>query len=340
MFDFNLTDVSATLCVGVISILLIGYLYYISRKFFSPDFDSDGFITEIKKELDKERKNSGYLLIGVIWIYCVGFFVGDLTSRMTDSDTTYTGFFLKVLRTVNQMKKQDETRTEAFFYEEKTTDTSKAGCSDKKELRLTALGRSALNTPKVVDNANLLAGTKICVDPLRPSDENWKEIATNLRYDKNYESDFKSFIHQIYYTGKNWCYAKEGEPLNELKAIQNRIDMARSTVLLMDFGILSLFLIVVYKQMYIRRCKASGDPYDYDFGKLGKYHKAFYISQLHVFCILLLIVFFSRQCFEIDQSNYTRRACGYYIGDINRAEHLQINEDNPKTTVSTENVKH
>jgi hypothetical protein len=53
-----------------------------------------------------------------------------------------------------------------------------------------------------------------------------------------------SYSWERYYTAKNWCYSLEHEPLNELKQIQNRIDLSRS-MLLLTFLAMQLLLLLL-----------------------------------------------------------------------------------------------
>jgi hypothetical protein len=309
MFDFNLTDITATLSVGLLGLTILGYLYFITQRFFYKNFDHKSFIGQVKEQLGSNHQKSGYVVLGTILIYGMGFIIGDLTGRMTNSDSSERNF-LNWLSDANGMKKQDETRWEAFV---KKTDTVKNS-------ELTSLGNVVLRTQSIVVKANEMSGANIPYDTCASLDERLKILNIELNENPSFKKDFEKFISQFYYTSKNWCYSEDKEPLKELKAIQNRTDMLRSFVFLMDFNALSLLIIVIGKLCYIVYLSINQRFNDWDFWRQGIARRFFYLSQIHVFCIFFIIFYVSKACFEIDQDNFVKRACGYYVSHVNELD--------------------
>jgi hypothetical protein len=323
MFDFNLTDITATLSVGLLGLTILGYLYFITQRFFYKNFDHKSFIGQVKEQLGSNHEKSGYVVLGTILIYGMGFIIGDLTGRMTNSDSDQHNF-LDWLSNRNGMKKQEDTRWDAFV----KSDTSNG-------LAPTSLAYSIFRTDTIANKTNHLAGTHVFVNNYDkyengPS-KNRCPPNKKQRIDKNLKDSLAAFIHQFYYTSKNWCYSEDKEPLKELKAIQNRIDMLRSFVFLMDFSALSLFIIVIGKLCYIVSLSINQRFNDWDFWRQGIIRRFFYLSQIHIFCIFFIIFYISKQCFEIDQDNFLKRACGYYVSHVNeldcKAPKTQVNKD-------------
>jgi hypothetical protein len=315
MFDLKLTDVFSTLCIGILTLSLITYFYFIVNKFFvKGKFDGDIFIQWIKDILKGSYKESGYLVLALVVVYCLGVVAGDLTGRMTDSDSSHKSWLLRKLKVVSKMPSQENNRIETIV---------EAGNGWK----LSGLGGSVLRSPSIVKNANLISGTSFLQDSTCTFNENWDILRLQLVADSLSETgvrrNFAIFLQQIYYTGKNWCFSKDHEPLNELKAIQNRIDLSRSMVLLMTLSIGVLLLVVILNLFYVVIIQQVKEQKTWKFWQNGKFQNKFNLLQSGAFVIFIVIFLVSKECYQINQDSYNKRAYGYYVSEVNRIEYLK-----------------
>jgi hypothetical protein len=307
MFDLKLTDVFSTLCIGILTLSLITYFYFIINKFFvAGKFDKDIFIQWIKDILKGSYKESGYLVLALVVVYCLGVVAGDLTGRMTDSDSSHKSWLLRKLKVISKMPSQENNRIESIVDAEKGW-------------KLTGLGSSVLRSSSIVKNANLISGTNFLQDSTCTFDENWAILHQYLVADSlrktGVRRDFAVFLQQIYYTGKNWCFSKDHEPLNELKAIQNRIDLSRSMVLLMTLSICILLLVVIANLLTVVKQLISRQQKQKFWGSGG--------VQSGAFLIFIAVFLVSKECYQINQDNYNKRAYGYYVSEVNRIEYIK-----------------
>jgi hypothetical protein len=308
MIDLKLTDFFSTLCIGILSLSLITYFYFLINKFFVKDkFDEDKFSGWIKEILKDNYKESGYMVIGLVLVYCLGIISGDLTGRMTDSDSSHKGWMLKILKKASDMQSQESARRDALV-------------NPANDWNLTSLGQAVLRSSPIVKNANHIAGTTYFSDTTCSFTENWNKIHTELQ-GGNIDSvrsrlAFSKFLQQIYYTGKNWTFAKNDEPLNELKGIQNRIDLSRSIVLLVTLAFFFLLFIVIVNLLVAVIIAFSTK----DVSKFKNWSTLF---QPLALVILFVLGYLSRDCYNINEDNYNKRAYGYYVSDINRLEYLK-----------------
>jgi hypothetical protein len=311
MFDLKLTDIFSTLCIGILSVALITYFYFIINKFFVKDkFDNDLFLNWLKSVLSENYKDSGYMILALVAVFCLGNIAGDLTGRMTDSDNSHKNLILTNLRKTSGMSSQEDNRIAALI------DTSNA-----RAWRVRSLGKAVLTSPAIVANANRLSETAFLADTTRKFSENWAVLLPQLQKDKKMWNNFKGFLQQIYYTGKNWCFSKEHEPLNELKSIQNRIDLSRSMTLLMTFSLLLLAVIVAVNAMYVGYLSINNKAWK--FWSKENFRKGFYIIQGRALILFFVIQAISKECYDINQENYNKRAYGYYVSEINKPEYLK-----------------
>lgn len=331
MFDLKLTDVFSTLCIGILSLALITYFYFIFNKFFVKDkFNQADFINWVKNMLTEDNAHSGYMVLALVTVYCLGVIAGDLTGRMTDSDSSHKNYILRELKWASQMRSQEENRKEAIV-------------DSAKRWELTSLGNAVFRSKSIVSNANYITGTnfftkKPTQNRIRQStmlqdtaynfNSDWTHIQNILRKDtaKLTRKMFGQFIQQIYYTGKNWCFSKDHEPLNELKSIQNRIDISRSVVLLLTFSIQLLALTVITNLISLAYLKIQNKEREGKFWWKPKFGKICHVLQIGFFAAFLVILVVSEECYEINQDNYNKRAFGYYVTEVNRVEYLKTLE--------------
>lgn len=248
------------------------------------------------------------MILALVAVFCLGNIAGDLTGRMTDSDNSHKNFILHNLKRTSGMSSQDDTRIAALI------DTTNGW-------RVRSLGQAVLRSPSIVANANHISGTNFFGDTTCTFDENWASLLPQLRHDKMAWIRFKGFLQQIYYTGKNWCFSKDHEPLNELKAIQNRIDLSRSMTLLMTFSLLLLAVVVAINALYVGYLSINNK--DWKFWSKENFRKGFYIIQGRALILFFVIQTISKECYDINQDNYNKRAYGYYVSEINKYEYLQ-----------------
>lgn len=312
MFDLKLTDIFSTICIGILSVALITYFYFIINKFFVKDkFDNDQFSNWLKSVLSENYKDSGYMILALVAVFCLGNIAGDLTGRMTDSDNNHKSFILNNLRKTSGMSSQEDNRIATLI------DTS-----DATEWRIRSLGKAVLNSPEIVANANQLSETAFFQDTSCNFAENWTMLLPKLQQkDKTTWISFKKFLQQVYYTSKNWCFSKEHEPLNELKSIQNRIDLSRSMTLLMTFSLLLLAVIVAVNLVYVGHLSINNK--NWKFWSKENFRKGFYIIQGRALILFFVIQTISKECYDINQENYNKRAYGYYVSEINKPEYLK-----------------
>jgi len=321
MFDLKLTDVFSTLCIGILTLSLILYFYFIINKFFVKNkFDGDVYLEWLKKTLESSYEKNGYMVIAFVIVYCLGVISGDLTGRMTDSDSAHKGWLLKELKKVSFMESQDGARKDALL-------------DSTNNWKLTQLGNSVLRSVPIIKNANQIAGTKFLCDTTRSFDENWKKLNALLISDSlnknNSRKSFNNFLQQIYYTGKNWCFSKDHEPLNELKSIQNRIDLSRSMVLLVAFSFQFLLVIVILNLFYTSYNKITKKKEVKELEKKTTWDLIFHLFQINFLALLFIIGYVSRDCYNINEDNYNKRAYGYYVSEINRVEYLKRIDEIP-----------
>lgn len=110
---------------------------------------------------------------------------------------------------------------------------------------------------------------------------------------------FQRAINGIYYYAKNRDY-RETTYFNELMAIQDRGDFARSFVLLCMILAFLYLLIVVLSQI----------PYTASKLKIGSNGRN---RAIVMFLVYLCGVFLARITYESEQTNYNLRVVGYYI---------------------------
>jgi hypothetical protein len=268
MFDIKILDIFSTFCVGLLTLTLSVLIYFLFVKLFVKDrLDDDIFLKYARDLFAKNYGETWYAIFITVLIYSVGMIAGDLTDRMTDTDDSKKGA-LAILRYITGMESESSMRKEALINPE--TDS------------LTGLGRSIFLTPEVVKAGNMLAGTTFFVWPRPDSslgkdtgnqtnrerirekpfnmDSVWTILHSELQKDPVTNADFTRFVLQIYYVSKNWVYSKDGEPLHELKDLQNRIDMSRSLVLICVVGeiiILVMWILFLLFYAYLRLVKGS-----------------------------------------------------------------------------------
>jgi NADH:ubiquinone oxidoreductase subunit K len=151
-------------------------------------------------------------------------------------------------------------------------------------------------------------------------DSVWTILHSELQKDPVTNADFTRFVLQIYYVSKNWVYSKDGEPLHELKDLQNRIDMSRSLVLICVVGeiiILVMWILFLLFYAYLRLVKGSSI----------RFH---WLNINAVTVIVVLVI--SRACYHIEERNYLKRAYGYYISHVNQLK-LEQKENSSRMNV-------
>jgi hypothetical protein len=305
MFDLKLTDIFSTICIGVLTAVLITYFYFIWNKFFVKDrFDNDAFSKWIKELLVRNYKESGYTILALVIIFCLGTIAGDLTERMTDSDDINKSLILKELSRVSFMDNVEKTRMATLV--------------DLEKDRPTHLGASVFRTPTVVKNANHYSGSSFFLTTDSISTQ-WRNLSPQLK-NKDSMNRFNGFVQEIYYTAKNWCFSMAGEPLNELKSIQNRIDLSRSMVLLLACSTQFLLLLVIANLIYVLIIRQRDKRRQKQITSLKNWDSFIHLTQGNILLLMLIIIVISRECYGINQTNYNKRVYGYYISAEQRSK--------------------
>ncbi|HZY36664.1 MAG TPA: hypothetical protein VFE53_08455 [Mucilaginibacter sp.] len=338
MFDLKLSDIFSTICIGILTLALILFFYFIVNKFFVKDkFDNDVYFNWIRSILGENYKESGYAILALVVIYCMGIIAGDLTERMADSGDTDKNVVLKELKWFSLMESQEDARKEVLF---------------SSDYKLTGLGESVLRTKIIVRNANKLIGSNFftskldsnkdiniqfnkLADTLKHAKTKYKNRDSLREYAKYKARDtlFGKFIQQIYYSGKNWCYSKTNEPLEELKSIQSRIDLAKSMILLVSLSIEILILIITGNALVSSIVYLKGPK-----GKPKRINFEQFITgiQLKTFLIFGLLLVISNECYDINESNYNKRAYGYYVSYVQQiqVDKQLVSDKNKVDTIS------
>lgn len=314
MFDLKITDILSTFCIGILSLSLITYFYFIINKFFvTSKFDQEGFIKWTKEILTNSYDKNGYMTIVLTICFFLGVLAGDLTGRMTDSDENPKSFLLKELKYFSRMKSQDSARIEALVKSE--------------NWELTGLGKSVLLSEKIVERGNRFAGTTFLQDTTKLFAKKWHGLQVKLKSNPEIRISFSRFLQQIYYAGKNWCYSTDHEPLHELKSIQNRIDLSRSTVLLMSLSIQILAAIVGINLLYIAVLVLLKEKKP-SYIEIRSFGRPYYLLQVNFFIFFFALLLIAKECYEINLDSYNKRAYGYYVSDVDRNGNAEnINSD-------------
>ncbi|MFT3909814.1 MAG: hypothetical protein QM737_10345 [Ferruginibacter sp.] len=302
MIDLKLFDIFATICVGFFTIILIIFFYFMFNKLFVRDRFNEKEFTKwlFENLLSKDIKGTGYVLLGSIFIYFFGIMAGDLTDRMTDSNNfKEKNYVLKELHWFSKIPNVGRLRKQSLIDSDED---------------LTTLGTSVFHSSSLVKKANNIMNTHFFLDSSYTSLVPTKQMQDSVKKyvvkpDENKDSDFDKFISLLFYASKNWCYSKEHEPLNELKSIQNRIDLSRSIVLLTAVAIqLMLLFMLVFFIFFIKRIFRE-DKDDSEKIYLRTIRNIFYRATL----LLIVILFLSKECYKICQLSYNKRAFGYYV---------------------------
>lgn len=305
--EIKVLDILQTLCIGAFSVTLIIFFYFLFNKcFVKKKFDQQKFFSWISDDVLKgENLKTGYLSLALILVYFLGNLASDLTERMTDSNNNKErSAVLKELNWLAVMPSVGEIRKLALIDSEDS---------------LTTLGNSVFSSYILLEEANKFNGSRFFLNTgdtsLLPGNKD-SLIQTYMKDPK-----FDRFIALLFYTSKNWCYSKEHEPLRELKSIQNRIDLSRSTVLISSVALQLIVLLYVIFFFYnihyfIRKRKSEDDEYRSLFKNVS------YLI-LRSAIIFLVIGILCRECFQITLLSYNKRAYGYYTSYLAQPETIK-----------------
>ena len=308
MGEIKLLDILQTLCIGVYSLTLIVFFYFLYNKcFVHKKFNEKEFFDWLKDDVLKGDFKTGYLSLAVLLVYFLGILASDLTERMTDSNNNKErSVVLQELNTISFMPNVGHIRKLTLVDSEDS---------------LTTLGNSVFNSYPLVLEANQINKSSFFLNKKDTSLLSENQDSLVKRYLK--DTRFDRFISLLYYSSKNWCYSKEHEPLQELKSIQNRIDLSRSIVLLtaVAFQLLILFYLVFFLvnvksvlQLSAKRGKELTAS-EQQFKSLFKNVNALTAKSLLAF---LLTAILCRECFQICLMSYNKRAYGYYVSHVSK----------------------
>ena len=316
MFDIKLLDIIQIITIGVFAIMLLVFMYFVYHKFFVKDeFNETEFFKWLSdKVLNGNFKESGMLITTMVLVYFFGIVAGDLTDRMSDSSSNRDkSFVMKELNVVSGMPDVGQIRLGSLI--------TPAG-------ELTTLGSSVFTSPKLLLEANKINKTRFFLDNVKDS-VTTQPIGTLAKsYLSKNRDAFNKFISLAFYASKNWCYSKDNEPLAELKAIQVRMDLSRSTVLLatvgIQFTVLSYLIFLVINAGAIRGRTIRED-----------HLKSVNRTTKRAVFILVPLIFFCGEAFKNCQYSYNRRAFGYYVSHLAQPEPpKQIELDYENVTAS------
>lgn len=299
MIDLKLIDTIQTFCIGIFVLVLIIFFYFLFNKYFVKErFDEQRFLTWINDDILKGESTTGYISLAVILIYFLGIISSDLTERMTDSnnDKERSGI-LKELHKVSFMPSVGEMRRLSLI-----------GSDDS----LTTLGTSVFRSLPLVKGANEINESHFF---LAEGDSSLAEEDMNSLV-KKYLKDkkFDRFISLLYYASKNWVFSKDHEPLQELKSIQNRVDLSRSIVLITAVAVqLLLLFYIVYFILNTRKITGYFKKNDTVCGSKFKSAGILFFNSLLIFLVIAILC---RECFKTCLLSYNKRAYGYYVSHL------------------------
>ena len=184
-----------------------------------------------------------------------------------------------------------------------------------KDSTITQLGKSIFRMDEIVRNANQTNGSHFFSDADSLLLKNDSDLINLVHiYLKRNAKSFSGFISEIYYSAKNWCYLQNNENLNELKSLQNQIDFSRSIVLLSDFTLSLLIIFIVTFILHL-----SFNPFLKKERVEGKNERERIIQKqkiiISLFTMILLFLFLviCRECYQICELNFNKRAFGNYV---------------------------
>ena len=314
MFDFGIADIFSTLCIGIITATLIVYFIFITQKLFRDNrFDNEVFFNWIKTLLSQSYEKSGYAILLLVVVYCLGIIAGDLTERLTD-DNQKQGI-AGLLDGVNKkipffsLPTADSERMSVIF---------KYSEQDTIPVDLTPLGTSVFSNRDILSEGSKSTGDSIFKKTTPKLQALWlHSLCQNPSERKKMMPQIKTFVREVFYNGKNWCYSKDWEPLDELKAIQSRIDLSRSMAQMIEAAIIVLLVIILINiplkliQNRNKKSKNEGDN-----SKNNQWSGIYTQTQIGAFIVFVILFLIGRQCYVINEANFNKRAFGYYVSDV------------------------
>ncbi|HRH59072.1 MAG TPA: hypothetical protein PL045_00770 [Chitinophagaceae bacterium] len=381
---FKIIDIFAVIGIGLFTVGACAYCYFLIKNLISFGGnksiykDYSKWLAKTISNDNNDRKGFLYGVLLILLIYSVGILTTSLTDYLSDSNDEKNAFLLKPLKCITDLEDEKNVMQEVLIkkvdyskydynslfsaiikYLDKVSICLSSSDMDKCDRdsiwSLTSLGKAVFGNAKIDSEANnalkqhnpffdYTSKKSNVEDDLH---EIFECVKCSYLDDKNYKAEFDDFVSQIYFTAKNWCYVNGGEPLIEIKNIQNQIDFSRSIayisvlILLITsvffflelaadlfYSLYSLILVLLFKwakiirSSYIKnyiRPKLVGkirNQKDKASAIVSRFKKAltYYVVGI---ILLLSIWFYCRQAYYVSCINFDRRAFGYYSSHMN-----------------------
>lgn len=294
MVPNNLADVFGTVAIGLLTVLVIAALRWVSK---NPEEDYFDWLAA-RPWMPKEKNTFSGLLM-VLLAFSIGVVTEGTTDYMTDVETDFETsqpilrpFFWFQGKLTWLMGKEEEHRFRTMF---------KRG-DDGYEL--TGIGRETFGTRKtwvvrvLGDSRFALAPEKFLNEDLEP------KVSAERR-----EVAVKG-VQRLYYPAKNWAYTHPNHFV-ELERVQRRIDWSRSFFLIGAYGLVAVFVLGVVAR--VRRSKSAGDSVNMARARFAK--RTGLLGAL-----LALLCACSNIAYSHSESQFNERAFGYFLSHLGRSD--------------------
>lgn len=302
MIELKLSEFFGVLGVGSFVIISIVYFNYLLTKLFNVRRHNNiTFLVWMKAELSKSHKDTALAIGAVLAVYCSGVLIQDVTDHLKDSKTSFNKVVQFVEDKVGLLQDESELRKDVLIKDGK---------------KLTPLGREVFDSAARILNTK--APTLDFFNNNTPAAIYWEKNGKNILC--KYEDSLMRFVDKIYYTSKNWCYIQSEPVRKELESIQERIDFARSILIVafFDFSLIVLF----YLCYYIReRLKPKADRFivvkTRRNGRSSNEIRHFKVFKPFLaFGIIGGIIIITQTGFVAAEKNFNERAMGYYVSQF------------------------
>jgi hypothetical protein len=294
MVPSDLTQIFGTLSIGFLASVGVVVLVWVWRGSFG---DLAAWRAEsVWKPF--ETVHASLLVIFVILIYAFGLIVEDISDHLTDRESTeifetdvlnYAWFpywQVRVLRPAQDYIFDDLFRRERDGY------------------RLTGLGRAMFRHPHYVETtARLYEPEPGYFDALLEDPEAYLNAAGEREQRLGVA---KRFARASYYPAKNWAYLQPTY-FEELQAIQRRIDFSRTCFMVVSWFLFVMLLLVVFRCIRSRRTSDRGARLRREFDRVAV-----------VAGVALALCLLTRLGYAYAQTNFDRRAIGYYVSYLDQ----------------------
>jgi len=305
----GIQDIFSAIAIGSVCFLFL--LIAIWTVFATSTSFSNWIVTNFLEPYSK------MILIVVVLILSLGFIIQDFTDYLTDSDTEANKTIFKFQRFC--LGKESKHRFDSIII-------TKKGPSGKTIYQLrSGIGKALFNNNHKVYLEYHIKNIHDAIFVRDPdkflkgiSDYSSMQISDSEKL-KNEEKlkSVTSFINNLYYTAKNWCYSQQTY-YDELKNIQSRVDMSRSLFFISTISLLFMLILGILGYMFRKSSSFTEKTIIRN-----------YISTIFIYFIFtFLLAFVSISSFKMSERNFNERAFGYYISHIDNKFILKEKDKN------------